>query len=255
MRTPTERPPCRWSRVGGQSTVEFIVLALVLIPLLLTVPLIGKYMDLAQTTTSASRYVAFEGMVHHGSSLHPWKSDAALAVEVRRRFFSNNDAPIKRDDVAGDFNAHRNPLWFDHRGDALLPSFASNVSASSQRESLELPFGAAYASGMGLSRTNLHTGIARVTVADVEGLAPFDTLGLAMQRSTTVLVDPWSASGPNAVRSAVRNDGWNPLGHFPYRPLEALVTPIEPFVAVLEGASAPEIGRVDPDFVPPDRIR
>ncbi len=235
--------------------VEFIVLALVLIPLLLTVPLIGKYMDLAQTTTTASRYVAFEGMVHHGSSLHSWKSDSALAVEVRRRFFSNSDAPVKSDDVAGDFNAHRNPLWFDHRGDALLPSFASNVGASSLRKSLDQPFGAAYASGMGLSRANLHTGVARVTVADIEGLAPLDTLGLAMQRTTTVLVDPWSASGRDAVRSAVRNDGWNPLGHFPYRPLQAVVTPIKPFVAVLEGASPPDIGRVDPDFVPADRIR
>ena len=255
MRMPTERRPGGRSRVGGQSTVEFIVLALVLIPLLLTVPLIGKYMDLAQTTTSASRYVAFEGMVHHGASLHPWKSDAALAVEVRRRLFSNSDAPIKSDDVAGDFNAHRNPLWFDHRGDALLPSFASNVGASSLRESLDQPFGAAYASGMGLSRSNLHTGVARVTVPDIDGLAPFDTLGLAMQRTTTVLVDPWSASGPDTVRSAVRNDGWNPLGHFPYRPLQVLVTPIEPFVAVLEGASPPDIGRVDPEFVPADRIR
>jgi hypothetical protein len=212
-------------------------------------------MDLAQTTATASRYVAFEGMVHHGSSLHSWKSDAALAVEVRRRFFSNSDAPIKSDDVAGDFNAHRNPLWFDHRGDALLPSFASNVGASSLRESLDQPVGAAYASGMGLSRANLHTGVARVTVADIEGLAPLDTLGLAMQRTTTVLVDPWSASGPDAVRSAVHNDGWNPLGHFPYRPLQAVVTPIKPFVAVLEGASPPDIGRVDPDFVPADRIR
>jgi len=34
-----------------------------------------------------------------------------------------------------------------------------------------------------------------------------------------------------------------------------VVTPIEPFVAVLEGASPPDIGRVDPDFVPADRIR
>ena len=95
----------------------------------------------------------------------------------------------------------------------------------------------------------------RVKLADVARLAPFDALGLSSERHTTVLVDPWSASGPDAVRSAVRNDGWNPLGHFPYRPLQAVVTPIEPFVAVLEGASPPDIGRVDPDFVPADRIR
>ena len=78
------------SRVGGahrqhgQSTVEFLVLALVLLPLFLIVPLLGKQLDIAQTAASASRYVAFEGVVHHGSSLQPWKSDAQLADEVAR---------------------------------------------------------------------------------------------------------------------------------------------------------------------------
>jgi len=226
-----------------------------LIPLLLSVPLLGKYMDLAQTTTSASRYTAFEGMVHHSSSLHPWKSDSALADEVRRRFFSNSNAPIKTHDVAGDFNAHRNTLWFDHRSQALLPVFTNNIGASSQRNSLDQPMGALHASGMGLSRSNLNTGMVRVRIADVEGLAPFDTLGLTIQRTTTILADPWSASGSAAVRAAIRNDAWNPAGHLPYRPLQTLVAPLKPFVAVLEGANPPDIGRVDPDFVPADRIR
>jgi len=242
-------------RIRGQSTVEFLVLALVLVPLFLIVPLVGKYLDLAQTTAVASRYVAFEGMVHHGSSLHPWKSDTALADEVRRRFFSNSDAPIKTGDIAGDFNAHRNPLWSDHRFAPLLPSFASNVAVNTERQSLSQPLGAMFASNLGLDMRNLHTGTVRVDVADIAELTPFDALGLSMERHTVVLVDGWGASGPGAVRSAIRNDGWNPLGPFPYRPLELLVTPIRPFVAVLEGASPPNIGRVDPDYVPADRIR
>lgn len=116
MRT-TER---RAGRQRGQSTVEFVVLALALVPLLLIVPLLGKYMDIAQTAAMASRYVAFEGSWRHGSSKDDWKTDPELAREVRRRFFSNSDAPIKTDDTAGDFNAHRNTLWFDHRGAPLL---------------------------------------------------------------------------------------------------------------------------------------
>lgn len=239
----------------GQSTVEFVVLASVLVPLFLIVPLIGKYLDIAQTTASASRYVAFEGMVHHSSSLHPWKSDTVLADEVRRRFFSNSDASVKSGDVAGDFNAHRNALWFDYRGQALLPDFAANVGATSQRAALNQPFGALFASSMGLSTRNLHTGAVRVDIADVAGLAPFDALGLSIRRHTTILADTWAASGPGAVRSSIRDDGWNPAGHFPFRPLETIVTPIKPFVSVLEGASPPTIGRVDPDIVPADRIR
>lgn len=243
------------NRTRGQSTVEFLVLALVLVPLFLIVPMIGKYLDLAQTTAVASRYVAFEGAVHHGSSLHGWKSGAALADEVRRRFFSNSDAPVKAGDIAGDFNAHRNPLWFDHRGDPLLPAFASNVAITSQRQALPQPLGTLFASSFGLDNRNLHTGRVRVDVADVAGLTPFNSLGLSMERHTVVLVDGWGASGPGAVRPAVRNDGWNIAGPFPYRYLETLVTPIKPFVSVLEGASPPNIGRVDPDYVPADRIR
>ena len=196
------RPPAR--RMRGQSTVEFLVLAVVLLPLFLIVPLLGKQLDIAQTAASASRYVAFEGTVRHGSSLQSWKSDAQLADEVRRRFFSASTAPVKTDDVAGNFAAHRNPLWTDHRGDALLPSFAANVGAASRRTELTQPTGAVFASGMGLDTNNLHTGSVRVNVADVAGLAPFDALGLSIERHTTVLVDPWSASAPAAVRSALR---------------------------------------------------
>ncbi|MHB1372375.1 MAG: hypothetical protein ACYCWL_00630 [Thauera sp.] len=111
MRALATRRRAGVPRTQGQSTVEFLLLALVLLPLFLIVPLLGKQLDIAQTAASASRYVAFEGTVRHGSSLQPWKSDAELADEVRRRFFSVSTAPVKTGDVAGDFAAHRNPLW------------------------------------------------------------------------------------------------------------------------------------------------
>lgn len=230
-------------------------MAFVLVPLLLIVPLIGKYMDIAQTTQVASRYVAFEGQVRHSSSAGSWKSDVDLAQEVRRRFFSNSDAPIKTGDLAGDFDAHRNPLWFDPRGRALLPALATNVGAATRREALAQPFGALHADNLGLDGNSLYTGRVRVDLAKIDKLVPFDTLELSIQRQTTVLVDAWAASGPDGVRSALRRDGWNPLGPFPYRPLHTLVAPLKPFVAVLEGANPPDIGRVDPDIIPAERIR
>ena len=247
------RPPAR--RTRGQSTVEFLVLALVLLPLFLIVPLLGKQLDIAQAAASASRYVAFEGTVRHGSSLQSWKSDAQLADEVRRRFFSASTAPVKTDDVAGNFAAHRNPLWTDHRGDALLPSFAANVGAASRRTELTQPTGAVFASGMGLDTNNLHTGSVRVNVADVAGLAPFDALGLSIERHTTVLVDPWSASGPAAVRDALRRERWSLTSPFPFGALEAVAAPLKLIPLVLESTRLPDIGRVDADIVPGDRIR
>ncbi len=235
----------------GQSTVEFIVLSLVLVPLLLIVPLIGKFMDIAQTTAVAGRYVAFEGVVRHTSSSDGWKTDAELAQEVRRRFFSNSDAPIKTNDATGDFNAHRNTLWFDHRGAPLLPVFNHNVGVASSKEGMTQPIGAGFAGAFGLSHDNLYTGRVTVSVADVAGLSPFDALGLTMSRSTTLLVDPWAASGPDAVRSKIQGSG----AAFPYALLATEAAILAPFIPVLDwGTSPPDVGRVDPDVVPADRL-
>lgn len=245
-------------RQQGQSTVEFIVLALVLVPLLLAVPLLGKYMDIAQTAAVASRYAAFEGTVRHSSANGGWKSDAELAMEVRRRFFSNSDAPIKSSDAAGDFNAHRNTLWFDHRGDALLPKFVDNVGVATERKALSQPFGALYAGALDLSHDNLHTGRVAVAVADIAKFEPFDTLNLSIRRETTVLVDPWAASGPGQVEERIKRDGWNPLGPFPYKPLEVLGgnPAVDLAFTLFEfGAPPPQIGRVEPDRVPSDRLK
>ena len=239
----------------GQSTIEFVVLTLVLVPLLLFVPLIGKYMDIAQTTAIASRYVAFEGSVRHTSSNGGWKSDSELAQEVRRRFFSSSDAPIKTNDTAGDFNAHRNPLWFDHHGTPLLPVFGSNVTVGTTKDGLTQPFGAFYSSKFGLSTDNLYTGNVRVQVADIAGLAPFDALGLSITRKTALLADPWAASGPASVASKIKAHPWDVTGPFPYGPLEVEAALLSPFISILEpNSSPPDVGRVDANKVPADRL-
>jgi nitrate reductase NapE component len=246
------------ARQRGQSTVEFVVLALVLVPLLLAVPLIGKYMDIAQTAAVASRYAAFEGTVRHSTATDGWKTDADLAMEVRRRFFSNSDAPVKTGDAAGDFNAHRNTLWFDHRGDPLLPKFVDNVGVKMMRESSAQPSGAFYAASLGLPGDNLYTGQVIVNVADIAGFKPFDNLKLSINRSTTVLADSWAASGPGMIEGKIKKDGFNPLGPFPYKPLEVLGgNPVVDLALTLfeYGAPPPDIGRVEPDRVPAGRLK
>src|SRR5438045_2219743 len=107
MRAPCPSRP----RQRGQATTEFAVLALALVPIFIAIPLIGKYIDVNQAAEQASRYVAFEAAARNTSS--SWKTDAEIAVELRRRFFRHSDARVTTNDVAGDFAAHRNPVWTD----------------------------------------------------------------------------------------------------------------------------------------------
>lgn len=189
-------------RQRGQSTVEFVVLALVLTPLFIAVPLVGKYIDLMNATESASRYVAFEAMARNSATT--WKSDAELAAEVRRRFFSNSDAPIKTNDVAGDFTAHRNPMWTDHTGRPFLSRFEDDVGVSTQvasRNALAADMG--IASAMGLSERNWYTASVTVRTAAIPEFAPFDAAGLSITRRTVLLADAWTARDAAQIRSRI----------------------------------------------------
>jgi hypothetical protein len=248
-----------YSSQTGQSTLEFIVVSLVLVPLFLIVPLLGKYLDLAQTTQVASRYVAFEGAVHHSSSAAGWKTDAELAAEVRRRFYSRNDLSIKTGDVVSEIDSERNPLWVDHRADALLPDF-NQVSVQTTKKSIATMFNGVtnmldFSDDFNLPQDNLYSGSVSVQLANVAGLAPFDAIDLSMVRKTVVLVDPWAAKGPADISSKVKNSG---IKTFPYQVLQVPASILEPVISIFEdglgGASPPKIGRVDADVVPKDRV-
>jgi hypothetical protein len=185
----------------GQSTVEFVVLALVLTPLFIAVPLVGKYIDLMNATESSSRYIAFEAMARNSAS--SWKTDAELAAEVRRRFFSNSDAPIKTGDVAGDFAAHRNPMWTDHTGRPFMSRFADDVGVQTQVDSRNALAAAVLADPLGLSERNWYTASVTVRTAAIPEFVPFDAAGLTISRRTVLLADAWTARDAAQVRSRI----------------------------------------------------
>ena len=81
-------------RQSGSALVEFIVVSAVLIPIMFGIPMIGKIINLKQTTAQASRYSAWETTV----------SDIP-AQKIDQRFFSDSSAPIGSTDVGP------NTLW------------------------------------------------------------------------------------------------------------------------------------------------
>jgi len=117
-------------------TELLITASMVLVPLLLLIPLLGKYIDIKHSTIQAARYEAWEYTVwyngtNNGQSddrpdgypnTQPVKSLTQTQMESRRRFFSDISLPIANDDKTVGWRSdpgERNPLWMDHEGNML----------------------------------------------------------------------------------------------------------------------------------------
>ena len=98
---------------GGAALTEFAVLALVMVPLLLAVPMLGNLVDLRQTAVQAARYVAWEATVD---------ASGRAPTDVRARFFGEADAPLS----SRPSDPGSNALWGE-RGAA--PARAATESA------------------------------------------------------------------------------------------------------------------------------
>lgn len=253
----------------GQALTEFLVIALALVPLFLLIPVIAKYQDINHATQMASRYVAFEAMTRN-DSVSSWKPEEQLASEVRRRFFGNADAPIKTNDVAGNFMAHQNLFWRDPQGNALVRDFNSDVTVSFGFSNEATHNGAFSEASDGtpfllrneldLRARGVYTANVAVKLANLPGgvkfYEPFDKINLAITRSTSIAIDPWTAKDPQQVESKIASSA----KVFPVGPLAAVSPVVDVAVTVIDlpgGLSGPRLGKLDfwRDVVPQDRLR
>lgn len=136
---------------------EFLACAsFVLVPLFLSVSLLAKYIDIKQTTIQAARYEAWEYTVWYandGETMsgfdavdQPIKSTALTQQETLQRFFTDpgdetsTSQITSTDSSTGWSTATANPLWTDHRGDALYSGNAgSSDSLDSSDETPTIP--------------------------------------------------------------------------------------------------------------------
>ena len=267
----------------GQALTEFLVVSLALIPLFLLMPMIAKYQDIAHATQMASRYLAFEATLRN-DGMSTWKPVDQLAGEVRRRFFSNTDAPIKTGDTAGNFMAHQNLFWRDPRGDALIKDIGNDVkisfgsgnsadhsgafSGASDGKPFENPV-FNYHNELGLQAKGIYTANITVAVANLpseengytKSYDEFRNIGLTMTRHTSVLVDSWTAKDPAQVESRINQ----PL-LFPGSTLAKLKVLTDVAAGVMESpkhwpepctSCGPKLGDLHywSDVVPADRLK
>jgi hypothetical protein len=112
------RPDLR-DRQQGQAMTEFLVACLVLIPLFLAIPLLGKYMDIRHSAIQGSRYLAWERTVWTPER----KDNTALENELRQRVFTSPGTALHAQDGKA-LPDHYNPLWKDIGGRPMLANYS-----------------------------------------------------------------------------------------------------------------------------------
>jgi len=165
-------------------------------------------------------------------------------------FFSNSDAPIKTGDAAGDFAAHRNPVWTDHAGKALIEKFDTDVTVNSSKDGYNaIAATAVYRSELKLSNDNLYTGRVTVKMADITHFSPFDKIGLSTTRKTVLLADAWTAKDNAQIRGKIEKS----LLMYPIGPLKSVIDPIGVLPTLLYDPAL-KVSDFDWDIVPCDRL-
>ena len=275
--------------------VELVIVAgLVLIPLFLAIPLIGKYLDMRSNAVQAARYAAWERTVWYGGSAasalgwlgrtNSWianeKSDGQIRNEIGVRQMSetadlaystsvDQGAFTSADSNAGNFKNGSRALWRDRSGNQMLANYndlQNSVSSAQAPGTLNVILDpiANLAATLGpftLEMKGLYSATVSMRVRDI------DTDHFLLKNSTSsfqetnvLLANGWSADGPDdpnktSVKQQVK-------GLVPTSLLDAEVQGVNIMKWILKVASlvVPEAsklepGKIEPDKVPADRLK
>lgn len=250
----------------GQALTEMAVMAALLVPLFLLIPVVAKYGHIQQMAQQAARNAAWEASV---SSNYALPSSAQSERKALDRNFALADAKIRSNVPAGNGNGEF--------GDAMLGTFSGRKLL--ERDNLHIQrMSEAGSPGrmddalavlprVGKFPPNSNgyvTSEVRLNIRDLKlangsparYLEPFDNLNLVLDRKQTLLVDAWNASGPRTgARSVVSTI--KPLA--PTSNLSGLdkvldmFKPLE-FLPVIGAIGKIELGTVEPDIVPADKL-
>jgi hypothetical protein len=253
-----------YRRERGQATVEFIVGAMVLVPLFIGMVIVARYLDIKSTTVQASRYAAFERATNLGRP-----TDAEIERKMRARLFTISDAPVQSNDGLGNGDAWRNENmnWRDHsRTPDRLIARPSDVTLRTTEANVPGAAGAGVQSVVGaldsigsvtgsrfdVNRRAYYTSTVSVRLANLTSLpAPLNNLNLTLTDRTTVLGDVWHSSGPTNV--AQRTGAMVPSRLF--TPINSVLRPVRSALSIFEPAFDQLcLGQIDPEIVPLDRL-
>jgi hypothetical protein len=266
-------------RARGQAMVELVIAAsLVLVPLFLAIPLLGKYLDMRSTAVQTARYAAWERTVWYGgdaaSSLgwfgvsKRWQANAKTDGQVRnelgvRMLSETNDAFTVNDRDASDFKGGVKTLWQDRSGRKMLANYSDiqntvgNKQAPGTLNKILDPI-ANFASTLGpfvLETKGEYAATVTVQVRDI------DTSNFLMKSSTrnfsesnVLLANGWNANGPSdAAKTSVKQQV---KGLVPTSILNAEIEGVNVMEYVLKALSVflPEVSKLEPGKIEPENI-
>lgn len=265
--------------------IELLIAAgFVLVPLFLAIPLLGKYLDVRASAVQGARYAAWERTVWYGgdaaSSLgwfgvsRRWQANEKTDDQIRRemgvRQLSETAAAFSTADrSAGSFNGGSKALWRDRSGQQLLANYSDiqNSVANNQAPgtlNLILDPIANFASTLGpftLEMNGEYGATVTIKVKDIDYdhfLAKNSTADFS--ETNVLLANGWSADGPDdAGKTSVKQQT---KGLVPFSIFTATIggVPIMNYIQTavsvfLPEASKLELGKIEPDNVPADRLK
>jgi hypothetical protein len=249
------RPAFSRRLCSGQALTEFVIGAvLFLIPLFLIIPLLGKYADMKASTIQAARYNAWERTVWYGqtaSSSGDWqgndKNESTIKSEMDAKFLTSN-------------------LWHDRTGTSMLGGSANSITNNDAPGTANtiLGFAVSVANAIGpfnLEFKGLYEGTATLTVANTTsvisevlgggaGADPAKT-NLSTFDKNVILANGWGANGAAHVKTQVQ--GLTPTSILSNPVLDAVRWILVPFAPELV-PTVLELGKIEVDEVPPDRL-
>jgi hypothetical protein len=271
----------------GQAMIELLIVAgFVLIPLFLAIPLLGKYLDIRAAAVQTSRYAAWERTVWYGgdaaSSLgwfgvsRRWqaneKSDDQIRRELGVRYLSETDASEAFSSIdrgANSFRGGSKKLWNDRSGQPLLANYSDIVNSVANNQApgtlnVILDPIANFASTLGpftLEMNGAYAATVTIKVKDIDYdhfLAKSSTANFS--ETNVLLANGWSADGPDdAGKTSVKQQA---KGLVPFWIFKAEIAGIpvmdwlQKFVSIfLPELSKLELGKLEPDNVPADRLK
>ncbi len=258
----------------GQALVEFLVTAvLVLVPLFIAMVTLGKYLDARHKVELGARYVAWERIVwSEGSQGWPrdatGKNDVQIRSETQTRVLGTRNQRVRSNpaDSLGGYaidplleyayglpnsngpilqqveNASGVPLFLNAASERHAAPGAAGVTESALRWISNVPSFARF----DIAQQGAHTGRVALALRAPARVPEMAEVDIQLNRSVTLVTDPWNAGGAGHVRRRVQ--GLTPTNHLDG--IASALTDLPFLVGPLEVVSRLELGYIDPDRVP-----